>query len=187
MDVLDKITDFADRAHGAQMRKYEPERYIVHPIRVMKICSEYTTDVQLLAAALLHDVIEDTTTTADDIHLFLLTVMNPADAAATTALVVELTDVYVKKDYPQWNRRTRKAREADRLEQTSPASQTVKYADIIDNCVEIARHDEDDFSEKFLKECRSLLKRINKGDQRLYQRAVVTVDECIVSLAARKM
>lgn len=55
-EVLEQIRDFADKAHGEQMRKYTPERYIVHPVRVMKICREYTDDITVLAAALLHDV-----------------------------------------------------------------------------------------------------------------------------------
>jgi (p)ppGpp synthase/HD superfamily hydrolase len=58
--ILAAITDFADIAHGSQMRKYTPERYIVHPARVMRLCQEYTDDVTVLAAALLHDVLEDT-------------------------------------------------------------------------------------------------------------------------------
>ena len=33
-DILLKVKDFADRAHGEQMRKYTPERYIVHPERL---------------------------------------------------------------------------------------------------------------------------------------------------------
>jgi len=58
--VLEQVKDFADKAHGDQLRKYTPDRYIVHPMRVMLICQEYTDDSQILAAALLHDVLEDT-------------------------------------------------------------------------------------------------------------------------------
>lgn len=58
--TLYKIQQFADNAHGEQMRKYSDERYIVHPIRVMETCSAYTDKIQILAAALLHDVLEDT-------------------------------------------------------------------------------------------------------------------------------
>ncbi|MGN6567929.1 MAG: hypothetical protein ACTHJ0_08255 [Flavipsychrobacter sp.] len=35
---LEEVIAFADKAHGSQMRKYTPERYIVHPIRVMELC-----------------------------------------------------------------------------------------------------------------------------------------------------
>lgn len=65
--ILEQIRDFADRAHGDQLRKYTPERYIVHPVRVMEQVQRITNDTTMLAAALLHDVLEDTATTADDI------------------------------------------------------------------------------------------------------------------------
>jgi guanosine-3',5'-bis(diphosphate) 3'-pyrophosphohydrolase len=180
-EILEQIRDFADRAHGQQMRKYTPERYIVHPVRVMNLLREYTNDVTMLAAALLHDVIEDTPVKKEDIHAFLLNQMRPEQAERTTRLVVELSDVYVKKDYPQWNRRKRKEKETARLEKTSSDSQTVKYADIIDNSSEIINYDTD-FAPLFLYECRAILKRLNKGNPQLYKRAIETVDNCIARL-----
>ena len=51
-ETLEKVKQYADEAHGSQMRKYTPQRYIVHPIEVMEICSEYTNDLCILAAAL---------------------------------------------------------------------------------------------------------------------------------------
>lgn len=177
-DILEKIKQFADDAHGNQKRKYTPERYIVHPIRVMKICREYTHELPLLAAALLHDVLEDTPTTQNQIKQYLVTLMNVNQANYTLKLVVELTDVYVKDNYPKWNRRKRKAEEADRIEKTSADSQTVKYADILDNCIEIINYDTD-FAKVFLHECKNILKKIPKGNQQLYERVVKTVDQCI--------
>lgn len=183
-EVLQQIRDFADQSHGNQMRKYTPERYIVHPERVMKICREYTDDVTVLAAALLHDVLEDTPVTQEDIHDFLLGLMEREKAERTVGLVVELTDVYVKEDYPQWNRRKRKERETRRLEKTSPDSQTVKYADIIDNSAEIIDHDTE-FAPLFLHECRAILKKMTTGHPELYKRAIETVDSCIAQLGPK--
>jgi (p)ppGpp synthase/HD superfamily hydrolase len=184
-DTIEKIKDFATAAHGTQMRKYTPEPYIVHPIRVMELCRKYTTSLPMLAAALLHDVLEDTATTKDDMLEFLLTVMNEQQAKYTLQLVVDLTDVFIKKDYPQWNRRQRKQKEADRIEKTTPDSQTIKYADIIDNCTEIVKYDRE-FGPKFLHECRMILKRIPKGDPELYKLAVDTVEKEIVKIGAKK-
>jgi (p)ppGpp synthase/HD superfamily hydrolase len=183
-DTLKNIIDFADQAHGEQMRKFTPERYIVHPIRVMEICKEYTDDITILAAALLHDVLEDTPVTKEKIHEFLVKVIDKEDAVKTVTLVEELTDIYIKSDYPQWNRRKRKAKEAERLGKTSADSQTVKYADIIDNSTEIVNH-KTDFAHVYLFESKALLKRMTQGDQRLYQRALETVDKCIEQLSAK--
>lgn len=177
-DILKAITQFADKAHGSQMRKYTPERYIVHPVRVMKTCSEYTTELPILAAALLHDVLEDTPTTAEEIRQYLLTLMSDEDADKTLALVTDLTDVYTKQAYPKLNRRSRKNKENERLKDTSPDSQTIKYADIIDNCNEIVVQDPD-FAKVFLYECRTNLKVIDKGNPELYRRATDTVNKAI--------
>lgn len=177
-ELLRQIKDFADQAHGEQLRKYTPERYIVHPIQVMEICSEYTDDIAVLGAALLHDVLEDTPTTEQETLAFLSEILPEAQARRTLELTVELTDVYTKAAYPQLNRRARKAKEHERSAQTSPDAQTIKYADIISNSIDIAKHDKD-FGPKFLKEVRSLLKKMDKGNPELYQKAVETVDRCL--------
>ena len=179
--ILEKIKDFADKAHGQQMRKYTPDRYIVHPARVMNICKEYTNDISILSAALLHDVLEDTSTTKTGIKNFLSTVMTEQQINKTLMLVEDLTDVYTKQNYPQWNRRQRKQKEAERLSKTHPDAQTIKYADLIDNSVEIVNHDRD-FASVFLHEGRAILEKINKGNPRLYQRAIETIENVIQQL-----
>src|SRR5690554_4409919 len=103
--ALEKIRVFASEAHGLQRRKFADEPYINHPIRVMQICQEYNNDVSVLAAALLHDVLEDTETDRDMIKQFLQTVFNEERVYRILALVEELTDIYTKKHYPKLNRR----------------------------------------------------------------------------------
>jgi len=179
--TLEEIRDFADRAHGEQMRKYTPDRYIVHPVRVMELCREYTQDVEILSAALLHDVLEDTPVTQEQLREFLLEKMDRDKAMHTIKLVAELTDVYVKKDFPRMNRRSRKEKEAERMAQTSDAAQTIKYADIIDNCAEIVQHDAD-FARVFLSECRNLLKIMTRGNPALHKRAQETVSNAMGNL-----
>jgi guanosine-3',5'-bis(diphosphate) 3'-pyrophosphohydrolase len=180
-DILEKIKDFADKAHGEQMRKYTPDRYIVHPVRVMNFCKEYTNDISILAAALLHDVLEDTQTTKGEIEKFLAALMDAQRTGKTTRLVEDLTDVYTKQNYPHWNRRERKQKEAERLSKADPDAQTVKYADIIDNSIEIVSHDRD-FASVFLREGRAILEKIDKGNPQLRQRAIETVEQAIREL-----
>jgi (p)ppGpp synthase/HD superfamily hydrolase len=179
--ILDEIRDFADKAHGSQMRKYTPERYIVHPERVMETCKEYTSDITILAAALLHDVLEDTPVTKEELQAFLMNIMSEEEAKRTVQLVEELTDVYIKENYPKWNRKKRKLKEADRLEKTSAAAQTIKYADIIDNAPEVTEQ-EPDFAKKFIPEYKALLKRITKGNPILYEKAKEVVNTCLLQL-----
>lgn len=175
-DVLRKIRNFADQAHGDQTRKYSDEKYIVHPERVMKICSEYSNKVPVLAAALLHDVLEDTETSKEDIFKFITGLMGYSSAQATIRLVEEVTDIYEKKSYPHWNRAKRKSMEADRLAKVSAEAQLIKYADIVDNTREIMEADPD-FGRRFLRECKDLLQKMTKGNEKLRYRAISAVEE----------
>ena len=111
--------------------------------------------------------------------------MEEPDANQTVELVVELTDIYIKERYPKWNRKKRKLKEADRIEKTSAESQTIKYADIIDNCQEIVDQDPE-FANRFLRECRDLLKRMPKGHPELYKKSIDTVNACLQKLKGVK-
>ena len=165
--ILEKVKDFVTKAHNGQRRKYTDEPYVTHLIKVMNICRQYTHDVSMLAAALLHDVLEDTSVTKEQLKDFLLTIMENAKAERTLHLVDELTDRFVKSNYPQWNRRKRKAMEMERLAATSADSQTIKYADVLDNSTDFG--DSADFAVVFLRECKTLLQMMTKGNAQLYQ------------------
>jgi (p)ppGpp synthase/HD superfamily hydrolase len=180
-EKIQRIIAFVDGAHADQMRRYSDERYVVHPIRVMETCRQYSNDPAILAAALLHDVLEDTPVSSDEIRSFLLTILAPSVVDETVALVVELTDIYSKKNFPRLNRKQRKQKEFERLANASADAQTIKYADIMDNAVEIAMLDPD-FAPVFLNESRELLSVLQKGDPRLYDLAITTIDQCRRSL-----
>ena|SRR5687767_8040394 len=173
-EILEKIITFADRAHGDQQRKYTDERYIQHPVRVMKTCRHYGYSLPVLAAAILHDVLEDTDSTLQDLKEFLLNVMNEADTNYTLSLVTELTDIYTKDHYPRMIRRKRKAKEAIRIEKISAEAQTIKYADIIDNAKGMAEQDAD-FAHVYLTECMALLEKMKKGNKELHKEAIDAV------------
>ncbi len=66
IDMIDKAYRFANDAHSAQVRK-SGEPYIIHPIAVAEILVEIGMDSETIIAALLHDVIEDTEYTFEDI------------------------------------------------------------------------------------------------------------------------
>ena len=69
-DLIDKAITFATKAHGDQKRKYTEESYITHPIAVMEIVKTVPHTDEMLAAAVLHDVIEDTDQSYDDIYYY---------------------------------------------------------------------------------------------------------------------
>ena len=68
MDLLEKSIAFALRAHEGQVRKKSGIPYILHPMEAATIASTLTDDREVLAAVMLHDTVEDTDTTLDEIR-----------------------------------------------------------------------------------------------------------------------
>lgn len=180
-ETLQYVRDFADNAHGNQVRKYTGERYIQHPLRVMELVKEFHPETEVLAAALLHDVLEDTPATAEEMQTALLRVMPTEQAEKTLQLVIDLTDIFIKKTYPRLNRRTRKDKEATRLAGINPEAQSVKYADIIDNVTDIMREDAD-FANVYVREAKKMLLEMKAGHPSLREKALALVDKCLREL-----
>lgn len=68
MDIFDKAIAFAVQKHSGQVRKMAHTPYILHPMEVASIVGTMSDDKELLAAAVLHDTVEDTDTTLEEIR-----------------------------------------------------------------------------------------------------------------------
>lgn len=66
--LLDRAIIFAVQAHAGTERRGKGFPYIVHPMEAMEIVATMTTDQELLAAAALHDTVEDTDVTVEQIR-----------------------------------------------------------------------------------------------------------------------
>ena len=66
--LLDDAIQFAVKAHAGVNRKGKKRPYILHPLEAMLIASGLTEDEEVLAAAVLHDTVEDTPVTREDIE-----------------------------------------------------------------------------------------------------------------------
>tara|TARA_B110000902_G_scaffold225514_1_gene263563 strand:- start:433 stop:1032 length:600 start_codon:yes stop_codon:yes gene_type:complete len=158
--VVERAELFARAAHGAigQVRKYTGEAYVTHPIRVMGLVKSVLNDPDALAAALMHDVIEDTKITKSDIiELF---------GNRIGAMVVALSDPPAIEGGP--NRKARKASDRERLGKASAEVQTIKVADLIDNTESIVAHDPK-FAKTYLEEKRLLLDVLTLADPHLVE------------------
>ena len=67
MEMLDKAYQLAERAHSGQFRR-SGEPYICHPLHVAMLLVDLGMDTESLAAALMHDVVEDTSVTLDELE-----------------------------------------------------------------------------------------------------------------------
>ena len=66
--LLDNAIAFAVKAHSGTERRGKGFPYIVHPMEALEIVATMTSDQELLAAAVLHDTVEDTSVTIDQIR-----------------------------------------------------------------------------------------------------------------------
>lgn len=160
-DLVDRARVYATEAHQRinHRRKYNNEPYHVHLSAVAKLVASVTDDEEMLAAAWLHDTVEDTQATLEDVE---------AEFGVQVAEIVEeLTDVSKPGD---GNRVQRKQIDRMHLAQASKRAKTVKLADLIDNCKDITRHDPR-FAQVYLAEMNSLLDVLQGGNEQLYKRA----------------
>ena len=67
-ELLDRAIIFAVRAHAGTERRGKGFPYIVHPMEAVEIVATMTSDQELLAAAALHDTVEDTDVTLEQIR-----------------------------------------------------------------------------------------------------------------------
>ena len=95
-DMITQAYEYADKAHEGQMRQ-SGEPYITHPIAVARILVELGMDTETICAGLLHDVVEDTASTLDEIKK-----MFGADVALMVDGVTKLTKLsYSSKEQRQ--------------------------------------------------------------------------------------
>lgn len=160
MNIVEKARIFATAAHAAvkQTRKYTGEPYIVHPAEVVRTVASVEHTPEMLAAAWLHDTVEDTGITLDIILAeFGETVYEYVRWLTDDATVVG-------------NRATRKAADRARLAKAPGPVQTVKVSDLLSNSKSIVANDPK-FARVYLSEKRALLAVLTKADAALLVKA----------------
>lgn len=125
-DLLDRAIAFAVRAHAGTERRGKGFPYIVHPLEAMAIVSTITPDQELLAAAVLHDTVEDTDVTIEDIR---------AEFGDRVASLVKIDSV--GDDEGTWHERKQKA--IDRIANAPRDAKIVALGDKLSNMRAIAR------------------------------------------------
>jgi (p)ppGpp synthase/HD superfamily hydrolase len=177
MDVVQKAQVFAIAAHSAvqQKRKYTGEPYFVHPAEVARIVAGVPGSTpDMVAAAWLHDVVEDTDCTFTDIHM--------AFGIDIATLVQWLTDVSKPED---GNRAVRKAIDRAHTAEAPAEAQTVKVCDLLSNTKSIVAHDPE-FARVYLAEKRELLAVLTKAHPDVLAEAYRVLDNSEKALQLSK-
>lgn len=157
MSVILRAAAYAARAHLGQTRKDGTTPYIIHPARVAgRVAIHPIATEEMVAAAFLHDVVEDTKVTHADLA---------ADFVIPIAdLVKELTNKYTA---PGMSRHDRKKLERVRLGKISLTAKIIKLLDRIDNLKDLAYGDK--FGELYASESLQLGQVIGHADSALYE------------------
>lgn len=130
-ELLDRAIVFAVKAHHNTERRGKGFPYIVHPMEAVEIVATITSDQELLAAAALHDTIEDTDVTVEDIRLEF------GDRIAD--LVHAESDQFTEGVSEEDSWHDRKQAAIDRLAAASRDAKIVAMGDKLSNMRAIAR------------------------------------------------
>ena len=157
--MIGKAQAFATAAHAEQTRKYHGGPYIDHPRRVAERVAALpgATDA-MVAAAWLHDVVEDCGVT--------LTTIEAEFGADVASIVGQLTHTS-KVDYPHLNRAGRKAKDREHLAAAGREAKLIKLVDRIDNLRDLASSGDVDFSKVYAAEALLLLDALGDVDAAL--------------------
>ena len=136
MNLVLKATQFAALKHCDQRRKDGKTPYIIHPISVAMILSEIGSieDLEILSAALLHDTLEDTDTSADELEKFF--------GSRVRIIVEELTD----NDMLSFSQR--KQMQIDNAPYLSKDATLVRIADKISNVSDVIENPPPEWNQK---------------------------------------
>lgn len=129
--VLDRALIFAVKAHSGTERRGKGYPYIVHPLEAVEIVSTMTADQELLAAAALHDTVEDTDVTVEQLRAEF------GDRIAD--LVADESDEMPAGVSEEDSWHSRKQAAIDRLSHASREAKMVALGDKLSNMRAIAR------------------------------------------------
>lgn len=129
--LLDRALIFAVRAHAGTERRGKGFPYIVHPMEAVSIAATITPDQEILAAAALHDTVEDTDVTIEQIRAEF--------GERIASLVSSETDVVFENRSESDSWHDRKQAAINRLAKVSHDAKIVAISDKLSNMRAIAR------------------------------------------------
>ncbi len=153
--MLRDVVRFATGAHKGQTRQHTGELYIMHPVRVSLMAADYGLTRYGIAAALLHDVVEDTRYTLPDVVTVFGGVVGGMVWGLTNAEARDVATVGVD------NRATRKEMDREWLSRQMSEVKMLKAMDMMDNLQDWPVQDK--FLDLMLNEASALMHEMSRA------------------------
>lgn len=177
-----ELFDFVKDQHQDQKRKYTGEPYYSHLLRVAEIVSKYSNNDMEVEIALCHDLLEKTKCTKQELALKLIDIgYDLFPRSKVLKGVYDMTNHYTSEAYTMYDRKKRKELEAERMCESQSFSQTVMYAEIIDNTQSLVEHDPE-FASVYLHEVLTYIDDIDEGQPQLYNKCRKIVNSAMRQL-----
>ena len=165
-----KAFEFARTAHLGQVRKLSAAPYIVHPVRVAATLAKYGEPLPVVDAGMLHDVVEDTPFTLQDI-------------TAEFGQYISQLVYWVTNPKPTGVKRDlRKRIERQKINQAPPEAKSIRLADLYDNLFDFKALllDDPEFATLYINEKVELIPYLRTGNSRLFDLVHARVYDCLV-------
>jgi (p)ppGpp synthase/HD superfamily hydrolase len=147
-ELIKKARDFAELHHRNETRKFSSSPYFVHPGNVAKLMEEFKQTPEIIAAAYLHDIIENTTITYEDLLREF--------GKKVADLDLELTS-----DKNACDKSTKAQYLSKKMQIMSQDALTIKLGDRLDNVSRLFEADES-FRNRYVKETIYILDNLNR-------------------------
>lgn len=169
MGILEKAISYAAEKHAGMVRKGSDIPYIVHPMEAVSIAADMTSDHEILAATVLHDVVEDTSATMEDID---------AEFGSRIAKLVAVESEDKMPDVPpseSW--KARKEASINVLQSASFEAKIIALSDKLSNMRAIHRD--------VLRDGDAIFNKFNNKDKRMHEWYYRAIAEAIPELSER--
>ena len=160
---------YAAGAHDGQVRRSSGLPYVIHPTHVACILKKYVPDASddLIAACLLHDTVEDTGVTVEDIAFMF------------NDEIAEIVWDVTKRDYGDIPKLEFKRLEGERIGLCRPESQTLKCADAFSNVRDMKETDPARYV-TYVKESEAVVSQLQDADPRMLRKALEMFSEPVI-------
>lgn len=170
--VISKAKCYATTKHNGQFRKFTHEQYINHPLRVAQNVLRYSDDnnlTEMIVAAILHDTVEDTDATPEEIASLF--------GSGVERLVNELTSKpgITKEEKPSYL--------ATKMSKMSNCALTIKLADRLDNVSDLKNASEN-FRVRYQKETITIISSLMSENSRKFTKSqellMKKISDCVI-------